>query len=94
MHSLDGKGKKKLLARLARIEGQVRGLQGMIENDRYCVDVLTQVSAVRSALKKVGLQVLDAHVQGCVRTALESGGDEEDDGIIGELVRAIEKFTD
>jgi len=94
VHSLDGEGKKKLLARLARIEGQVRGLQRMIENDRYCVDVLTQVSAVRSALKKVGLQVLDGHVKGCVRTALESDEDAGDDAIIRELLAVIEKFTD
>ncbi len=93
MHSLNGEGKKKLLTRLARIEGQVGGLRRMIENDRYCVDVLTQVSAVRSALKKVGLKVLDGHVKGCVRTALETENDPDHD-IIEELLTVIEKFTD
>ncbi len=91
MNSLDSQQKKELLDRLARIEGQVRGVSRMIEEDRYCVDILAQVNAARNALKKVGLKVLDSHIQGCVRTALR---EREDGQIIEELLRVIEKFTD
>jgi DNA-binding FrmR family transcriptional regulator len=55
-----------LLIRLRRIEGQVRGLQGMVEEDRYCIDVLTQIAAVQAALDKVALGLLDGHVSHCV----------------------------
>jgi len=91
MNSLHEEEKKNLLARLGRIEGQVRGLSRMIENDKYCVDILIQVSAVRSALKKVGLKVIDSHIQGCVRKVLK---EEENADIVEELLHVIEKFTD
>ena len=96
MSSLDTQEKEKVLARLSRIEGQVRGLSRMIENDRYCVDVLTQVNAVRNALKKVGIRVLDSHIHGCVRHALEEDqGHQHGRGdVIEELLEVIEKFTD
>jgi DNA-binding FrmR family transcriptional regulator len=58
--------KDQLLARLRRIEGQVRGIEGMVEDDRYCIDVLTQISAVQAALDKVALGLLDDHARHCV----------------------------
>jgi DNA-binding FrmR family transcriptional regulator len=61
--------KDQLLTRLRRIEGQVRGLQGMVEDERYCIDVLTQISAVQAALDKVALGLLDGHARHCVARA-------------------------
>ena len=68
--------KKRYLARLKRIEGQVRGLHRMVDEDEYCIDVLTQISAVQSALKGVALALLDDHMQHCVLHAAQRGGDE------------------
>ena len=62
------------LGRLAKIEGQVRGLSRMIEQDRYCIDVLTQISAATKALQQVGLLLLDEHIRHCVLDAAEQGG--------------------
>lgn len=67
-----------LLKRLRRIEGQVAGIARMIEDDRYCIDVLTQVSAVTKALQTVSLKLLDAHLAGCVVDAARQGGPEAD----------------
>jgi DNA-binding FrmR family transcriptional regulator len=64
--------------RLRRVEGQVRGLQAMIDEDRYCIDILTQISAVTRALQEVALGLLDEHLAHCVRDAIESGGPEAD----------------
>jgi DNA-binding FrmR family transcriptional regulator len=66
------------LRRLRRIEGQVRGLQRMIENDDYCIDVLTQISAATRALQAVSLGLLDEHLRHCVSEAITEGGDEAD----------------
>lgn len=68
--------KKRYLARLKRIEGQVRGLHRMVDEDAYCIDVITQISAVQSALKGVALALLDDHMQHCVLNAAQEGGDE------------------
>ena len=76
--------------RLARIEGQVRGIARMVEEDRYCVDILTQVSAVRSALDALALQLLDQHLHGCVQDAVASG---RGDAAIDEAMRVLRKFT-
>jgi len=82
--------KKALQDRLARIEGQVRGLQRMVEDDTYCIDVLTQVSSVVAALKAVGMGLLDDHVRHCVRESIESGnGDEK----VEELMAAVGRFA-
>jgi CsoR family transcriptional regulator, copper-sensing transcriptional repressor len=62
-----------LLKRLSRISGQVRGVAGMIEQDRYCVDVLTQIAAIRSALDAVAMQLLEDHAHGCVQSAIKAG---------------------
>jgi CsoR family transcriptional regulator, copper-sensing transcriptional repressor len=64
--------------RLRRIEGQVRGIAKMIEDDKYCIDVLTQISAVNSALQSVALGLLDEHLGHCVTQAVSEGGDEAD----------------
>lgn len=83
-----------LLARLRRIEGQVRGLQRMISDERYCIDVLTQVASVTRALQAVALGLLDDHVRHCIRDAVADGGDAGDKRIeeaieaIGRLVRS------
>ena len=61
--------KEQLLTRLRRVEGQVRGIQGMVDDERYCIDVLTQISAVQAALDKVALGLLDEHVRHCVMDA-------------------------
>lgn len=83
--------KTKLLARLRRIEGQVRGVQKMIDEEQYCVDVLTQVSSVMAALQGVGLIVLEDHIQGCVRSALASG--EQGDQAVEELIDVVQRFV-
>lgn len=66
------------LARLRRIEGQVRGLQRLVDEDAYCIDVLTQVSAVTKALQAVALELLDDHLDHCVRQAVAEGGSDAD----------------
>ncbi len=83
--------KAKLLARLRRIEGQVRGVHKMIDEEQYCVDVLTQVSSVMAALQSVGLIVLEDHIQGCVRNALASG--ESGDRAVEELIGVVQRFV-
>ena len=67
--------KEKYLARLRRIEGQVRGLQKMVEDDKYCIDILTQVSAATKALQSVALGLLDDHLAHCVTEAAAEGGE-------------------
>jgi CsoR family transcriptional regulator, copper-sensing transcriptional repressor len=85
--------KDKLLKRLARAEGQVRGVARMVEEDRYCIDILTQLAAVDTALESVALEILDEHVKHCVVDALASG-DEADAGVkIEELLAAVRRFA-
>ena len=82
--------KQPLLNRLRRIEGQVRGVQGMVEDDRYCIDVLTQISAVRAALDKVALGLLDDHARHCVIDGpadLKGDRTEELMAAVGRLMR-------
>jgi CsoR family transcriptional regulator, copper-sensing transcriptional repressor len=82
--------KEELQARLRKIEGQVRGLQRMVEEDQYCIDILTQLNSVTAALKAVGVGLLDDHVRHCVRESLERHqGDEK----IEELVSAVARFV-
>ncbi|MEV8436741.1 metal-sensitive transcriptional regulator [Actinosynnema sp. NPDC051121] len=82
------------LKRLRRIEGQVRGLQRMVENDEYCIDVLTQISAATKALQAVSLGLLDEHLKHCVAQAVAEGGEVAEEKIaeasaaIGRLVRS------
>jgi DNA-binding FrmR family transcriptional regulator len=78
--------KDQLLTRLKRIEGQVRGIEGMVEDDRYCIDVLTQISAVQAALDKVALGLLDGHARHCVIEGHASGSTEE---LTDEMMAAV-----
>lgn len=84
------KEKDQLITRLKRIEGQVRGIQNMIENDRYCVDILTQISAINAAMKKVGFHLLEKHTQHCVKDAIRDGDGEE---AIQELLEVFTRFS-
>jgi CsoR family transcriptional regulator, copper-sensing transcriptional repressor len=82
--------KDQLIKRLKRIEGQVRGLEGMVEEERYCIDVLTQISAVQAALDKVALGLLDDHARHCVMGAGENDQPEKTDEMmaaVGRLMR-------
>lgn len=83
------KDKADLLSRLRKIEGQVRGLQRMVEEEKYCIDVLTQIASVRAATDKVGLIILNDHIRGCVRDAVRKT---DDDTQIEELIKALERF--
>lgn len=74
-HGYVTRRKAQLLARLRRVEGQIRGLQRMVEEDVYCPDILTQVAAARAALDRVGLMLLEDHTRGCVARALREGGE-------------------
>jgi DNA-binding FrmR family transcriptional regulator len=82
--------KQALLKRLNRVEGQVRGIAQMIQDDRYCVDVLTQVAAIQSALDAVGLQLLEDHTRGCVANAVNADKGEQ---AITELMAAVRRFA-
>lgn len=84
--------KQAILRRLARIEGQVRGLRGMVADEAYCVDVLTQVAAVTRALEGVSLKLLADHTNHCVRDAVERGGADADEKV-EELLSAVERFA-
>jgi DNA-binding FrmR family transcriptional regulator len=79
--------KEQLLKRLRRLEGQVRGVQGMVEEDRYCIDVVTQIQAIQGALDKVALGLLDAHARTCMKGAGDRGEVDELMGAVGRMVR-------
>ena len=81
------------LKRLARIEGQVRGLQRMINEDTYCIDVLTQINSVSAALRGVAVGLLDEHVRHCVREAAEAGDTVTADRLVNEATKAIERLV-
>ena len=81
------------LTRLTRIEGQVRGIRKMVEERRYCVDIATQIKAVKAALTKVELGVLEKHIHHCVKDAVASGEPEEIDGKIEEIVRLVGRIS-
>ena len=80
--------KDEVLARLRRIEGQIRGLQKMVEGDSYCIDILTQITAASNALKKVAVGLLDDHIRHCVVQGSEDGKD-----MIKEATMAIERLV-
>ncbi|HTU27825.1 MAG TPA: metal-sensitive transcriptional regulator [Solirubrobacteraceae bacterium] len=82
--------KDQLLARLRRIEGQIRGIEGMVQEDRYCIDVLTQIGAAQAALDKVALGLLDDHAHHCV---LGAGDPEERDARTEELMAAVGRLV-
>jgi len=82
--------KQKIKNRLRRIEGQIRGLEKMVDEDRYCVDILIQISAVQAALKKVGFALLERHTKMCVSHSIQSGNGEE---MIEELMKVIQHYA-
>lgn len=79
---------KDLITRLNRIEGQVRGIKGMVEGECYCVDILTQVSAVQSALNSFNKKLLENHIRTCVVDDIKAGNEE----VIGELLNTLQKI--
>jgi CsoR family transcriptional regulator, copper-sensing transcriptional repressor len=85
--------KDALVKRLHRIEGQVRGIERMVEEDRYCIDVLTQIAAVNTALESLAFKVLDEHVNHCVAGALASGDEESAAQKSRELLEAVHRFA-
>ena len=85
--------KEALVRRLHRIEGQVRGIERMVEDDRYCIDILTQISAVSTALESVALEILDDHVSHCVAGALASGDADDARVKTDELLAAVRRFA-
>jgi len=92
VHGYTGE-KDALVRRLHRIEGQVRGIERMIEEDRYCIDVLTQIAAVNTALESLAFRILDDHVNHCVAGALASGDPAEAEAKSKELLQAVHRFA-
>lgn len=80
------------LKRLRRVEGQIRGLHRMVDNDEYCIDILTQVSAATKALQSVAVGLLDEHLRHCVTGAAAAGDAAEADRMIGEATNAIDRL--
>jgi len=87
------KGKDALIKRLHRIEGQVRGIERMVADDRYCIDILTQISAVNTALESLAFKILDDHVRHCVAGALASGDEADAQKKTEELLDAVQRFA-
>ena len=85
--------KDSIVRRLHRIEGQVRGIEKMVEDNRYCIDILTQVAAVTTALEAVAFKILDEHVNHCVAGALASGDEADAEQKTSELLEAVHRFT-
>ncbi len=83
--------KPQLLTRIKRIEGQVRGIEGMVDDDRYCIDVLTQISAVQAALDKVALGLLDDHARHCVMGAAKDDQAEKTDELMSSVGRLLRR---
>lgn len=83
--------KKSIASRLSRIEGQVRGVSRMIDEDRYCIDVLTQIRAIQAALSKVEQEILHDHVEHCVEHAIMSGDKEEQRRKVSELIDVLDR---
>jgi DNA-binding FrmR family transcriptional regulator len=83
--------KDQLLARLRRIEGQIRGVAGMVEDDRYCIDILTQISAAQAALDKVALGLLDGHAHTCVIGAAPEQRDERTEEMMAAVARLMRR---
>jgi DNA-binding FrmR family transcriptional regulator len=88
-----GYDKEALKKRLHRIEGQVRGIERMVDEDRYCIDILTQIAAVRTALESLGLEVLEDHVNHCVHDALTAGDERVATTKSKELLAAVQRFA-
>ncbi|HVC88651.1 MAG TPA: metal-sensitive transcriptional regulator [Gaiellaceae bacterium] len=87
------KDKNALIKRLHRIEGQVRGVEKMVEDDRYCIDILTQISAINTALESLAFKILDEHVRHCVAGAIDSGDEAATKEKTEELLEAVQRFA-
>ena len=85
--------KEALVNRLHRIEGQVRGIERMLDDGRYCIDILTQIAAVSTALDSLALKILDDHVRHCVADALRSGDEPDAERKTEELLAAVQRFA-
>ena len=88
---MDRENKPRLLNRLNRVEGQVRGIARMIEEDRYCIDVLTQIQAVKAALAKVETEMLRGHLSRCIEGAIVSGDKDQQREKAAELIQLLER---
>ena len=86
------KADRKLLVRLARIEGQVRGIARMVEEDRYCIDILNQMQAIHAALKRVESEILKGHAAHCVAEAIKSGNARDQTKKFSELVELLSRY--
>ena len=87
---METSNRESIKRRLARIEGQVRGVQKMVEEDRYCLDILTQISAIRAGLDMVGVELLEGHAKGCLQAAMKRG---ESNDAVDEFVSALKRFV-
>ena len=85
--------KDALITRLHRIEGQVRGIEKMVEDERYCIDILTQIAAVSTALESVSVKLLEGHVRHCVAEALAAGDAEVAEQRSEDLLAAVHRFS-
>ena len=88
---MQAEAKSSVLKRLSRVEGQVRGIAGMVEADRYCIDIVTQVGAVRAALRRIEEEVLRDHVAHCVEAAIKSGDAGEQRRKVAELIDVLRR---
>lgn len=80
------------IVRLNRIAGQVRGVQKMIHDERYCIDILTQISSIQGAIKAVGENILERHLKGCVKQSFSTGDQEERTKKVDEVIQVLKKF--
>jgi CsoR family transcriptional regulator, copper-sensing transcriptional repressor len=87
------KDKDAIVKRLHRVEGQVRGIERMVDDDRYCIDILTQIAAVNTALESLAFTILDDHVRHCVAGALASGDEADASVKTEELLEAVRRFS-
>lgn len=83
---------KEEIVRLNRIEGQVRGVKKMIEDERYCVDILTQISSIQGAIKSVAENILERHLKGCVKQSFSIGDQEDRKRKVDEVIEVLKKF--
>ena len=88
-----GYDKDRLKKRLHRVEGQVRGIERMVDDDRYCIDILTQIAAVRTALESIGFEILNDHVTHCVHDALAAGDEKTATEKSQDLLAAVQRFA-
>ena len=87
------KDKQALIKRLHRVEGQIRGIERMVDDDRYCIDILTQIAAANTALESLAFKILDGHVRHCVAGALASGDEADAATKTEELLAAAQRFS-